>query len=424
MSVRTNVVFPQIRRTAAHKNHYDVVEQEYDAIRVGSPRTRTIYDEREKVRVEEQNTGPPVYTRIDALEDRLSHALNQQSQVMSHQSEMTRALGEQQRMTENLIDRAFQNREDFIDNLTRVQNDRLEERTRLLLQDHIRFITSIVRRLNSDIMAIEDDIRARDSAVVGTNSAVGKLEVHHVTMLQDLKSRIVRCDASIKKHSTDIHSCATDIGNAMREMHNIKEGLKDQIHRLEAEMMSMTGELERLHGEQRTELFHLKKDTNRDLALLDERKDAAITDIRTALLAYKNSIDNDKDRFEQRMQEMLEKATSSWTTILAKVDQRVDESLGGLEMRMHRMEEAMAYDRAALTDIQARVESKILNRLDLHTRKHQEELARAKNEFREGFTSVHDSIDNAKRVLEGKSKLLEDRLKKDIAQVRKLVVLA
>lgn len=71
-----------------------------------------------------------------------------------------------------------------------------------------------------------------------------------------------------------------------------------------------------------------------------------------------------------------------------------------------------------------KVETQILQRLETHTRHHQEELAKAKREFREGFTSVHDSISNAKKVLEGKSKLLEDKLKKDINQVRKLVVLA
>lgn len=71
-----------------------------------------------------------------------------------------------------------------------------------------------------------------------------------------------------------------------------------------------------------------------------------------------------------------------------------------------------------------KVETRIINRLETHTRHHQEELAKAKREFREGFTSVHDSISNAKKVLEGKSKLLEDKLKKDINQVRKLVVLA
>jgi len=62
-------------------------------------------------------------------------------------------------------------------------------------------------------------------------------------------------------------------------------------------------------------------------------------------------------------------------------------------------------------------------RLNDFNRYHQSELQTAKNEFREGFTSVHDSISNAKRVVEGKLKLQEDKLKKDVNQVRKLVVL-
>ena len=146
-------MFPQIRRTAAHKNQYDVVEQDYDAIRVGSPKTRTlaVYDDRVRQEAVPEGRGSPMYTRLDALEDKVYQALSQQNQVMAQQSEVTRALGEQQRMTENLIDKAFQNRDDFIDNLARVQNDRMEERTRYLLQDHIRYITTIVRRLNADI---------------------------------------------------------------------------------------------------------------------------------------------------------------------------------------------------------------------------------------------------------------------------------
>lgn len=62
-------------------------------------------------------------------------------------------------------------------------------------------------------------------------------------------------------------------------------------------------------------------------------------------------------------------------------------------------------------------------RLNDYNQYHEAALQTAKNEFREGFTSVHDSISNAKRVVEGKLKLQEDKLKKDVNQVRKLVVL-
>lgn len=69
------------------------------------------------------------------------------------------------------------------------------------------------------------------------------------------------------------------------------------------------------------------------------------------------------------------------------------------------------------------IENTVMARLNDFSRYHQSELQTAKNEFREGFTSVHDSISNAKRVVEGKLKLQEDKLKKDVNQVRKLVVL-
>ena len=69
------------------------------------------------------------------------------------------------------------------------------------------------------------------------------------------------------------------------------------------------------------------------------------------------------------------------------------------------------------------IENTVMARLNDFSRYHQSELQTAKNEFREGFTSAHDSISNAKRVVEGKLKLQEDKLKKDVNQVRKLVVL-
>ena len=56
-------------------------------------------------------------------------------------------------------------------------------------------------------------------------------------------------------------------------------------------------------------------------------------------------------------------------------------------------------------------------------RKQTEEIARLKNECREGFSVVHESINNMKTVVDGRRKLLEDQLRKEIGQVRKMVVL-
>lgn len=71
---------------------------------------------------------------------------------------------------------------------------------------------------------------------MGTNRAVGKLEVHNVTSLQDLRGRIVRCDASIAKHSTDIKTCFGDIQKVINEQYKAHTAVQEVIHKLEAQV--------------------------------------------------------------------------------------------------------------------------------------------------------------------------------------------
>lgn len=82
------------------------------------------------------------------------------------------------------------------------------------------------------------------------------------------------------------------------------------------QMLSMMGELERIHGEQNSELNHMKKDTNRELALVGERNSAIMSDVKATLSTYKLSIENDRDRFEERVMSLLDRATGNWTSLL------------------------------------------------------------------------------------------------------------
>lgn len=69
------------------------------------------------------------------------------------------------------------------------------------------------------------------------------------------------------------------------------------------------------------------------------------------------------------------------------------------------------------------IESKLLARIEADIRRLSEELAKLKRECREGFSTVHESISNMKTVMEGRRKLLEDQLRKELSQIRKMVVL-
>lgn len=417
---KTNVVLPRIRGARPHERSFDLVEQEFNAIQVGTPRRITVQDED---RIHITQGGDSIHPRLNALEDKVTQAIMAQNVVMKEQQKVTEAINHQQQMTQALIEKAFQNREEFLHNLSHMQGEKLEENTRNLLQDHIRYITTIVKRLNQDIEGLESEIRARDHGIMGTNAAVGKLEVHNVTSLQDLRGRIVRCDVSIHKHSTDIRTCFGDIQRVINDQYKAHTAVQEVIHQMEAQIIAIGGELEKLAGINTSDLQHMKKDSRRDLDLANERNENSLKDLKNAFALYKASMSSDHDRIENRMVTMVEKATSTWTQILGKLESRLEDNVYSIQGRLSKIESAVSRDRQIINDLQGIIENTVMARLNDFSRYHQSELQTAKNEFREGFTSVHDSISNAKRVVEGKLKLQEDKLKKDVNQVRKLVVL-
>lgn len=75
------------------------------------------------------------------------------------------------------------------------------------------------------------------------------------------------------------------------------------------------------------------------------------------------------------------------------------------------------------TCAQADIEMMIQTKLTEAVRKQEAELARLKRESREGFATVHETVANMNKVIEGKRTLLEEQLRKELAQLRKMVVL-
>jgi len=61
--------------------------------------------------------------------------------------------------------------------------------------------------------------------------------------------------------------------------------------------------------------------------------------------------------------------------------------------------------------------------LDGGLNRQNDEIAKIRRESHAGFSTVHDTIVDMKKVLEGKLAILEERLRKEISQLRKMVVL-
>lgn len=89
------------------------------------------------------------------------------------------------------------------------------------------------------LQAIEESIKSRDNAHVGTNAAVKNLEVHHVASLTDLRGRIVRCDTAIGKLSGDVRSCFDSIRQLNQQQQEMANRIMDRMHGLEQQVWKL-----------------------------------------------------------------------------------------------------------------------------------------------------------------------------------------
>ncbi|KAK3791361.1 hypothetical protein RRG08_012543 [Elysia crispata] len=384
---------------------YDTTH-EYNAISVGSPRAlerEPIVDSRQVAEIVPLPIRSDLPSRIEQIEDRLSL---------------------QERNTQALIDRAFKIKEDVIDSLNFTQGTWNEEKqARGLLQEHIRTITACVNKLNGDIATLEGSIKARDSAHVTTNSAVKNLEVHHVQSLTDLRGRVVRCDSSISKLSGDIRSCFESIKQLSHQQQEMQSRMMDRMHGLEAQLVTLNGHIERNSGESRMKLQHLEGDTNTQMSMIDAKTRQMIEELRANLQSTQSSAEVEREKTEQRLLAAIEKSEANHDLTVERLVKKIDEGQYVTDARIAKLEDLLNESRNSMNDAHSSLESKLLSRMDRTVQKHSEEIAKLKRECREGFTTVHESISNMKTVMEGKRKILEDQLRKEISQIRKMVVL-
>ncbi|XP_041361749.1 protein FAM81A-like [Gigantopelta aegis] len=407
---------------------YDT-SQEYNAIQVGNQRDR--HDTPPSYAPQPSYAPPPTYVQPPMQQPQVQTQLVPiaSPQIVRYEGTsrlegIEDRLAQQEKTTQALIERAYKIKEDVIESLNFTHGSWQDEKAaRAHLSDHVKNITAVVNRLNHDIAVLEESIKVRDSASVGTNHAVKNLESHHVQSLSDLRGRVVRCDTSIAKLAQDMRVVMDSCRILSNQQQELQTRIMERMHGIEGQLVQITSHIERTSGESKIKLRHLEGDTNQHLTMLDVKTRQLIEDLKNMVTNVSMTTDIERERLEQRIISLIEKAGATRDIMIEKVEKKVDDNHYLQESRIQKLEESLLEERAHVSELQAQIESHLLSKLDSDFRRQHEEIAKLKRECREGFSTVHESISNMKLVVEGKRKLLEDQLRKEISQIRKMIVL-
>ena len=335
---------------------------------------------------------PETLSRMEYLEDRLTY---------------------QERTTRSMVERALMAKEDIIDSLNMAQvNWQGEKKARALLQEHIRTITSVVKRLSREIEVLEEEIRMKHGQVEGQTMAVKNLELHHVAGVTDLRGRVARCDTAIERLSLDTRNAAQSLNEHRLKVESSSKEVNERLQVLENNIQDIMRKLEKQSMEQSDSVQKVKGQASEQLVYLDSKTKTVVEDIRGNISANRRWTETEYAKLTQDFQARVGRLESIMMERQDKLEHRVDTYL-------KKIDQMLADEKDKYYNIW---EIRLKETESKQERALSESCAHLRREYKEGFNTVHETMSSLQKVLTGKLKMVEDDLRKAINNVLRMVV--
>ncbi|XP_020368446.1 protein FAM81B [Rhincodon typus] len=339
----------------------------------------------------------------------------------SHLQMMDDRISNQERTIATLLEQAFRNKEDIITHLRGNQGHYpVEKISQQLLENHIQVITSILKQLSTDIEILEEQIRRRDGVTTGTSFAIQSLNHKHLLGIGDLRGRVARCDANISKLAGDVSVTNNEIQKVKKDVQDAKSSLQEQMKELEIKVTQLLRNIDNSKCEHNTSLKTVRGELQHELQRLDFKITTALTEVHTQMQNHqkwaeykldKTEIEKGQrgDHFLHVMQEKTELMEKNILNRLNRISLRLEklENQQSLDIESNRMK----YSDMKINAKLAKVEKTIWH-----------ELESIKNEYREGFQSIMESINSLNKISEKKIEIDKEKIQKDLKQIRRQII--
>lgn len=353
-------------------------------------------------------------TSLPALKTGESNQMAMRQETLSRMDFLEDRLMYQEKTTRSLIERALRAKEDIVESLDYAQMSwQGEKKARTLLQEHIRTITSVVKRLSREIEVLEDEIRSKESTLEGNKTAFKNLELHHVAGVTDLRGRVARCDHAIERLVADVRSCAEAINELRQKQEYSSKTTHDKIQNLQSAVNELTLKFEKFIGEQSTNIQRVKGEADEQVTRLDSKTKSVVEDLRGTISSSRQWTESEYSKLARDFQERIERLEGMMFERQNKLENRVEIYLSKIE-KLFEEEKGKYYN---IWEVRLKETKSAQDRTLSNT------AASMRQEYKQGFNTIHESVTSLQKVFDAKLKLAEDNLQKSINNVLRMVVL-
>ncbi|CAK8676556.1 unnamed protein product [Clavelina lepadiformis] len=325
---------------------------------------------------------------------------------------------QQEKTTQALVEKAYELKEQLTEKFRPTGMDAALQQ---LWHEHIRTITSTVKQLSRDLETVKYEIALRDSHVQDASLQTRNVGNLAQAGVADLRGRVVRCDTSISQLAHDVRLVTTTSQLETDRLKQAADNNKSKAEQMEKEIIELTKRMDYLLTEQEGKIRTIKGDSDQQMEVIDSRIKHILEDIRLTMESNKRWAESERLRIEQQLIQIVEMNASKAQTKQENFESKMLERMESLQRSIEECREECKKCREEVN--QKAHKDDALKRIDKLNAHMETEFKRLKNEYRDGFESVKESINTTNRLVNGKVKLVKDELSREITNVKKMVVL-
>ena len=144
-----------------------------------------------------------------------------------------------------------------------------ERRARLVLEEQIRVISSVCKKLNSDIEALDGQLGEKSFQMNNVEFKSNDLQANFVAINKDLQFKITRHDNQLNKIENDMMGHSNSIKELQFQYQDNNRSMQMRMNDIENRINELNNKFDSIMTEQTMVLKNVEGDTIKQLQLID-----------------------------------------------------------------------------------------------------------------------------------------------------------
>lgn len=288
--------------------------------------------------------------------------------------------------------------------------------------EQVQILSAVCKKLNNDIEALANQTSMRESVLAKIDSNQQAYDEQLRQLNMDLQIKLSKTDTIVQKLQSDVEQMSHGVRDVLNSQQDANRINVQRYQEIKLEVSTLSQRVDRIFSEQQNVLRTFETDTARALSTADSRSRAFVDELRNQILQSKSQEDAERERAEQRMHQKLDEVKRALDKY-DRLEKKIDDAIHQFERKSASLED---HYKRAISDLARNnesVEQTVYKRFDDKYQKTMGNLEKVKKEMRTCFESLEGSVKTLQRITDGRIKVTEEKLDKEIEKLRSMIVL-